>query len=344
MKDSERIDLNENLLGICIPTYNRGNYLKACLNSIIGQISKHNFPIYISDNNSNDNTETIVNNFKQLYSNMLFDKNDKNIGLSPNVIRAISMAKTDYVWLIGDDDVIRERAVDKIIQYIIQGYDYIILNSIPYDINLKVKKKSKSIRCGSDKRYPPGSQGEQLCDLKKGSYHGYISSMIFRRSLVTYLLSKYEDRQFPLHNNTWAPLSLFYEAIIGKNGIFVCEPLVYNRANLRVSIGKNLLQFGLIERIDAVAYLQSTGYSQQDIKTALRNNGFLFSFYEVLETRINSKFDETLEREITNNPFVQLRIKVMVTLLNKVNTKLLEIILMIISKLKEKNLKNLHEV
>jgi len=48
-------------LSICIPTYNRAKELDECLSCIVPQImDKDSIEIVISDNNSDDNTEQII--------------------------------------------------------------------------------------------------------------------------------------------------------------------------------------------------------------------------------------------------------------------------------------------
>ena len=66
------------LLSICIPTYNRAQFLPALLESIITQINGHEdkVEIIVSDNASTDNTKQITQNDKSAEH---FFKNAKKI-------------------------------------------------------------------------------------------------------------------------------------------------------------------------------------------------------------------------------------------------------------------------
>jgi len=104
------------LLSICIPTFNRSEKLKNCLNSILISLNctkEKDFEICISDNNSNDNTEEIVSRFKQNL-NINYQKNEENLGFALNAIKVVQMAKGKYTWMLGDDDLILPETLSKI--------------------------------------------------------------------------------------------------------------------------------------------------------------------------------------------------------------------------------------
>lgn len=256
---------------MCIPTYNRVNYLEQCLNSVIGNISKFEFPIYISDNASSDGTFELVNRLKNSYDKIEYRKNERNIGLYLNILNVINMAKTDYIWLMGDDDALKENKADKIIEVLKNGYDYVILNSVPYDKELRNRKSNKIITCRNDKPYLKGQSGNLLVDLKKWAYHGFISSMIIKAELIRNVILKYEDKDFVLYNNIWFPTALFYEAIKKSPGIFLCDPIILNRENPRAS-GKDFWTYMYIDHIKAIEYLNNHGYSLGTIKKSLDFN------------------------------------------------------------------------
>lgn len=120
------------LLSICIPTYNRADHLGNCLNSII--LSKKNedlsFQICVSDNNSGDKTESIVRN-AQSFMDIKYHKNTSNIGIARNFLNVVSMADGDFVWLIGDDDLLLPNALEEL-NKLIRGHqkvDFFYVNA-----------------------------------------------------------------------------------------------------------------------------------------------------------------------------------------------------------------------
>jgi len=132
------------LLTIAIPTYNRCEYLKICLNSICSQknVNFNEIELMVSDNNSDDNTDLLVKEFIKNGLNIRYIKNEKNIGPDNNFIQCFNLAKGKYFWLIGDDDIVIEGALEKIINSLKgdEEYGLIFLNSYPF-LNDYLKEK-----------------------------------------------------------------------------------------------------------------------------------------------------------------------------------------------------------
>ena len=90
------------LVSVCIPTYNSGKTIRDTLKSIIMQ-TYTNIEILISDNNSKDNTLSIIKQFKQ--KNIKIFKNKENIGPATNNNKLIQKAKGKYVCIFHADDI-----------------------------------------------------------------------------------------------------------------------------------------------------------------------------------------------------------------------------------------------
>lgn len=134
------IDNNKPLISICIPTYNRAYNLDICLKSIFEQIEDDDrFQIVISNNNSSDYTEEIVEKYIDKYQAMIkYNKNNKNIGASKNFLKVLDIAEGKYLLLHGDDD------------YFINGSIYELYNVVKENMDksvifLNVLDNSKSI-------------------------------------------------------------------------------------------------------------------------------------------------------------------------------------------------------
>mgnify|MGYP004465116891 FL=1 len=97
-------------IGICIPTYQRGEITKQSILNIYNK-NKQLFDsgichFYISDDCSKDNTFEILSELNKDLKFMTIKKTEKNLGFEGNNGRCILMCEKDYAWMLGDDDTI----------------------------------------------------------------------------------------------------------------------------------------------------------------------------------------------------------------------------------------------
>lgn len=115
--------MNKPLLSICIPTYNRGNYLVNSIESIINQeeFKTKEVEIIISDNASTDNTEQIGRRYGSQYENIHYFRNAENIR-DRNFPLVLSKGNGLLRRLCNDTLCFKEGSL-KYICYIIKKYE-----------------------------------------------------------------------------------------------------------------------------------------------------------------------------------------------------------------------------
>lgn len=91
------------LLSICIPTYNRSEVLKQCLDSIINNdYYSEKIEIVISDNASSDDTDKVGAYYSQHFPNVIYHRNEVNIGGDRNFVMALTKATGVFRKLHND--------------------------------------------------------------------------------------------------------------------------------------------------------------------------------------------------------------------------------------------------
>ena len=101
-------------LSIVIVSYNVGNYLKNCLESINKTASPLNPEIIVVDNKSTDNTLDIV---KNNFSNVKLIKNSENYGFAKGANIGMKQAQGEFVLLLNPDTLVLECAVTSMVEY-----------------------------------------------------------------------------------------------------------------------------------------------------------------------------------------------------------------------------------
>ena len=105
------------LLTIAIPTYNRRDYLKKCLDHICPQLTD-DVVLIVRDNCSNNyDFFSFIKPYVEKYG-VLPLQNKVNIGGDANIARIYEECETKWLWVIGDDDYILNGAINLVLEII----------------------------------------------------------------------------------------------------------------------------------------------------------------------------------------------------------------------------------
>lgn len=102
------------LLTIAIPTFNRSYSLGLILDSICKQLNSIDpalVDLMVLDNCSPDDTEAVVLDKINNLQNARYVRHATNIGADNNFVAAFSQAQGDYVWILGDDELLFDGAI-----------------------------------------------------------------------------------------------------------------------------------------------------------------------------------------------------------------------------------------
>jgi len=118
-----------NLLSICIPTYNRDKDLARLLKSINSKFES-DIEIIIVDDGSTDNTRACIEEFSSKSDIFIKYTYQENMGRSHALHKAILLAKSEYTVIIDSDDIFTKGGVDIILKNIL----YLMSNERKKDI------------------------------------------------------------------------------------------------------------------------------------------------------------------------------------------------------------------
>lgn len=230
-------------ISVCIPTYNRASHLSNCLNSIFinGNREEIDFEVCISDNHSDDQTESVVESFKKKLP-IRYRKNELNVGVARNVLKVVDMAQGDFVWLIGDDDLLLPNALKSLSDLISihPKVDYFYINSFhltteivlsypqPFDtVHLPEKMESfSSWKTDGELKFI------ELVDPKYSfDFLGGMFLSVFRRKKwvenchIVNTAHLEDERRFSFFDNTFVHVKIFARAFSHSLAYFHSSPL-----------------------------------------------------------------------------------------------------------------------
>ncbi len=111
--------MNEVILSICIPTFNRADKLDKTIASIINQkFDKNTVEIVISDNCSTDETVNVITKYKNIYKNIKHIRQDPAIWADNNIINSLKYGQGIFLKLCNDTACFNDGSVEKILLFI----------------------------------------------------------------------------------------------------------------------------------------------------------------------------------------------------------------------------------
>lgn len=130
---------------ICIPSYNAEKTIQRAIESVLAQTNSE-CELIVIDDRSSDNTVSIAKQYEA--SNVKVIVNDENLGVGRNWNKAYKVAKGDWVLLLGHDDYLADRCLEKVAQIIDSGpVEYAIIAITGYFSQIKFENKRKY--CGA---------------------------------------------------------------------------------------------------------------------------------------------------------------------------------------------------
>ena len=219
------IDVNDyKLFTIIIPTYNRSKQLEENLRAALPQVEKYKdyARVYVSDNNSPDDTENVVKRYLAKYPDcLIYFRQEKNIGGTPNFFHAARRVNSKYICLSGDDDFLSPYYLETVIPILISDANYSFVNynliTVNYDKSiLGIRDKvslRKTYQCGGD------FLKEHLI------VPSLMTSNIFVRDL--FLKESESARDIDIPGYDW--FYFFCKSIVDKKGIYIGHPIAYNQ-------------------------------------------------------------------------------------------------------------------
>lgn len=224
-------------LTVCIPTYNRPKLLKeAILSCLHQQESPLKVLIIVVDNcqELNNENEKIVCNINDKYnSNILYYQNSDNLGMFGNWNRCIELAKSDWISILHDDDLLVPDCYqkwNKLLQILRDSKDaYMKSYCIPFKDITEIQNKNFKHKKHSVKLIKL-SKTDFLYSTNIGIFGMPTAGVLLRRQAFIDI-GGYNDEFYP-SDDAFISYRLFAN---GYNAFYTPTPLGYYRYAVNTS-------------------------------------------------------------------------------------------------------------
>lgn len=105
-------EMNKIRLTILIPTYNGEEHLAQTVDSILPQLNNQ-VELLLCDDGSTDSTPQLLKSLAEKYPFLAVHTYPQNLGMDKHFIRSVKNAHGAFIWVVGQDDILRPEAVIK---------------------------------------------------------------------------------------------------------------------------------------------------------------------------------------------------------------------------------------
>ncbi len=223
-------------VSVCIPTYNRSDYLQYSVNSVLNQ-TYTDFELIICDDGSTDDTPDVVKGFAD--SRIRYVRHPRNIGRSNNMRSGFDEARGEYFIKFDDDDALTPEFLAKTVDILDNQpeVDFVCTSHWVIDANNQRDEsatKENEAKWGKDKL----TEGI-IPDLITQTFE--LQSLQVGSTLFRYSALKEVDYMRPEADGCEDFDLLVRLAIAGKTGYFLPELLMeYRFHGLQNSLKQSL--------------------------------------------------------------------------------------------------------
>lgn len=255
-------------------TYNGASYIREQIQSILNQT----YPIFeflIFDDNSTDETVSVIQQMQQQYPVIQLYENEKNLGYNINFAQGLQQATGDVIAIADQDDI----WIDRKLEQLIKAWDFRYPVIYCYSITFSENQIPSTLKISSIFRKFKGTDGRKIFLRNTVSGH----ALLVKRSLIPLLLPFEKD----IYYDWWLTIVAAYNGGVQ----YLEEALVLHRHHgCNASRNNNLTRKQSIQKdkemvlLNAPKFIQTPGIPEkhrqlmQKFKTLIKESSGV-SFY-----------------------------------------------------------------
>ncbi len=209
MKKKPTSNARKPLFSVIVPVYNKKDYLKRSLGSVLGQ-SFRDFELIVVDDGSKDRSPAAVKAFKDRRIQLIVQK---NAGVSAARNRGVAAARGQYITFLDSDDD-WDKGYLEALKGLIEEFPGAGLYGTNYRVDNGVTRVDNPIPL------PPGWRG-RMKDYYELSYHGRPP---FSTNSVCLPSALAKSIPFPTGIKAGEDLLVWFKASLGRETVFWNKP------------------------------------------------------------------------------------------------------------------------
>jgi abequosyltransferase len=172
-------------LSVCIPTYNFGAFIGETLESILPQV-EDGVEVVVLDGGSSDDTTAIVESFQQRYPSLHYKRRDERGGIDRDIPRTVDMARGEYCWLFGADDVMKPGAIRQMLKNLDSGCDVYLSGLTLCTFDMRPLGDHRVSRIKTESQFDLGQSRDRRNYFRLAhttpAFFSFLGSLTFKKS------------------------------------------------------------------------------------------------------------------------------------------------------------------
>jgi glycosyltransferase involved in cell wall biosynthesis len=284
------------VLSICITTYNRAGWLSINLENLARNsvAVRDKLEIIVCDNCSTDETPDVAARYLG-QDNFFYYRNTANIGMLNNLPETVARARGDYIWLIGDDDLLHRGALERILDVIGREAPDLINVNYAYTRN-PVPPAIEDLESYLATAIQVAEGGASTAGLVKEisafneNFYTAIYAFVIKRKFAQKIFNQDTSGEPFSSMQTCIPSSKYiFSHMMERSGYWISEPQI--TINMNVSWGK-YAPLWILERLPEVYdFAELNGVPQEQADRWRQHT--LKAFLHFLEILFGPDFDSS---------------------------------------------------
>lgn len=296
--------MTQKKLSIIIPIYNAEKYIIKCIDSILSQEFKLDYELFLINNNSTDESESICSEYEYENPGIVKFLSTKTKGPSAARNLGLKNANGEYIVFMDADDYLTPNAFKHINDSLLnKNTDLFIFG---YNNVFKNNTQEKKIL---EKEYNKNDFFQHFCKLYQDGFLAYVWNKVYK----TEIIKKY-NIEFNESINRGEDVFFNLQVFAKCNNISSNKNILYNYVRYNDNSITNKFKEDLFVNHKNIMYQLSEFVSENHIpggKSFIGENfryRFLESIYNLTKINSKRKYIETKRhiRDLLNNDFTQL--------------------------------------
>ncbi len=167
------------LLTICIVTRNRVVLLKETIEAFYAQLTD-DVELLVVDGASSDKTPELMAGYIG-DSRVRYVRLEENGGIDRDFDKAVRFSRGEYCWLFSDDDVVKQHAIERVLEAVRKDMDVVVVNAEVCDDLVQEVLIPSRVKASTDVNYPVEKFEEFF--VAAADHLSFIGALVIRKAL-----------------------------------------------------------------------------------------------------------------------------------------------------------------